>query len=47
MHHLNSDVSKSIASERMAVSVDTLEEHYDARTREEKRKAREGELMNI
>ena len=47
MHHLNSDVSKSIASERMAVSVDTLEEHYDARSREEKRKARENELRGI
>jgi len=46
-HHLNSNVSKSIASERMAVSVDTLEEHYDARSREEKRQARQGELMNL
>jgi integrase len=47
MHHLNSDVSKSIASERMAVSVDTLEEHYDARSREEKRRARQSELGNL
>lgn len=47
MHHLNSNVSKSIASERMAVSVDTLEEHYDARSREEKRQSRQGELSNL
>jgi site-specific recombinase XerD len=47
MYHLNSDVSKSIASERMAVSVDTLEEHYDARSREEKRQARQSELSNL
>ena len=46
-HHLNSKVSKSIASERMAVSVDTLEEHYDARSREEKRQARQSELTNL
>jgi site-specific recombinase XerD len=46
-HHLNSNVSKSIASERMAVSVDTLEEHYDARSREERRKARQQELSNL
>jgi site-specific recombinase XerD len=46
-HHLNSNVSKSIASERMAVSVDTLEEHYDARSREEKRQARQNELTNL
>jgi site-specific recombinase XerD len=46
-HHLNSDVSKSIASERMAVSVDTLEEHYDARSREQKRQARQSELTNL
>jgi site-specific recombinase XerD len=47
MHHLNSNVSKAIASERMAVSVDTLEEHYDARSREEKRQARRNELGNL
>ncbi|TQR22225.1 hypothetical protein C9J85_07515 [Haloferax sp. wsp5] len=46
-HDLNSNVSKSIASERMAVSADTLDEHYDARSREEKRQARQNELTNL
>lgn len=45
--HLNGDVPKEIASERMSVSVDTLEEHYDARSKEEKRLTRRGYLNNI
>jgi site-specific recombinase XerD len=45
--HLNSNVPKEIASERMSVSVDTLEEHYDARSNEEKRQNRRRYLDNI
>jgi site-specific recombinase XerD len=45
--HLNSDVPKEIASERMAVSVDTLEQHYDARTKEDKRERRKDYLGNL
>lgn len=45
--HLNADVPKEIASERMAVSVDTLEQHYDARTKEDKRKRRKDYLGNL
>lgn len=47
MHHLNSNIRKDIASERMAVSVDTLDEHYDVRSIEEKRQARRSELNNL
>ncbi|WP_079980794.1 MULTISPECIES: site-specific integrase [unclassified Haloarcula] len=45
--HLNNDIPKEIASERMSVSVDTLEEHYDARTAEEKRQNRAQYLDNL
>lgn len=45
--HLNSNVPKEIASERMSVSVDTLEEHYDARSKEQQRLNRKGYLDNI
>lgn len=45
--HLNRDVPKEIASERMSVSVDTLEEHYDARSKEEKRRNREQYLNSL
>ena len=45
--HLNADVPKEIASERMAVSTDTLEKHYDARTKEDKRNRRKDYLDNI
>jgi len=45
--HLNENVPKEIASERMSVSVDTLEQHYDARTKEEKRQAREQFLDGV
>ena len=45
--HLNGNVPKEIASERMSVSVDTLEEHYDARSNEEKRLNRKGYLNNV
>lgn len=46
-HHLDRDVPKEIASERMSVSVDTLEEHYDARTKEQKRMNRRDFLDNV
>ncbi|WP_276250334.1 tyrosine-type recombinase/integrase [Haloarcula rara] len=45
--HLNGNVPKEIASERMSVSVDTLEEHYDARTLEDRRLNRKDYLDNI
>lgn len=45
--HLNADVPKEIASERMAVSVDTLEQHYDARSKEDKRERRKDYLGNL
>lgn len=46
-HHLNEDVPVQLASERMNVSVDTLEDHYDARSEEEKRQGRHRRLKNI
>ncbi|PSP87777.1 integrase [Halobacteriales archaeon QS_4_69_34] len=45
--HLNQDVPKEVASERMAVSVKTLEQHYDARTKEDKRELRRDYLGGI
>ncbi len=45
--HLNRDVPMEIASERMNVSVDTLELHYDARSLEEKRQNRKQYLDNL
>jgi len=45
--HLNQDVPVQIASERMNVSVDTLENHYDARSEEEKRQVRRRRLQNM
>lgn len=47
VHHLNQDVPKEIASERMSVSVDTLEEHYDARSKEDRRRNRARYLDNV
>jgi integrase len=45
--HINKDVPKEIASERMSVGVNTLEQHYDARTKEDKRQNRTHYLDNI
>lgn len=45
--HLDNDVPKEIASERMSVSVDTLEKHYDARDKEQKRLNRKKHLSNL
>jgi len=39
--HLNQDVPKEIVAERANMSQETLDRHYDERTREEKRKRRE------
>lgn len=38
--HLDQGIPKEIVGERASVSVDTLEEHYDARTEEQRRKNR-------
>jgi len=46
-HHLSEDVPKEIVSERMSVSTDVLDLHYDARTKEEKRQNRERYLDDI
>lgn len=45
--HLNADVPKEIASERMAVSADTLEDHYDVRTDEQKRSRRQRYMQDL
>lgn len=46
-HHLSEDVPKEIVSERMSVSTDVLDLHYDAHTKEEKRQNRERYLDDI
>jgi len=45
--HLSKDVPKEIAADRMNVSVDVLEKHYDARTQSQKRKIRKKYLSNL
>lgn len=45
--HLNSDVPKEITADRVNVSVDVLDKHYDARSESEKRELRSGYLDNI
>ncbi|PSP37708.1 integrase [Halobacteriales archaeon QH_7_65_31] len=45
--HLNADVPKEIASDRMNVSVSVLDKHYDARTETEKRELRRDYLDNV
>lgn len=46
-HHLDSDVPKAIVSERMNVSENVLDQHYDARDKEQKRRNRERYLDSI
>ncbi|WEL26503.1 tyrosine-type recombinase/integrase [Haloferax volcanii] len=45
--HLNADVPKEITADRVNVSVNVLEKHYDARSESEKRELRRGYLGNI
>lgn len=46
-HHLSEDVPKNIVSERMDVTTEVLEQHYDARDKEEKRNNREKYLDGL
>ena len=46
-HHLDSDVPKAIISERMNVSQEALDQHYDARDKEQKRQNREKYLDGV
>jgi len=46
-YHLNQDVSKEIVSDRMNVSDEVLEKHYDERTAGERRNQRKSYLENI
>lgn len=46
-HHLDSDVPKAIVSERMNVSEKVLDQHYDARNKEQKRQNREKYLKSL
>ena len=46
-HHLSSDVPKDIVSERMDVTTEVLDKHYDARDKEEKRSNRSKYLGDL
>jgi integrase len=46
-HHLSQDVPKDICSGRMSVSPSVLDQHYDARTAEEKRRNRQEYLDQL
>lgn len=46
-HHLNTDVPKQIVSERMNVDESTLDQHYDARSKEDKRENRRKYLDSV
>jgi site-specific recombinase XerD len=46
-HHLSEDIPTKICSERMSVSPQTLDLHYDARSKEEKRQNREQYLNDL
>jgi hypothetical protein len=46
-HHLLKDVPKEIVSDRMSVSTEVLDTHYDARTIEERRQNREQYLDSV
>lgn len=46
-HHLDEDVPKAIVSERMNVSQEVLDTHYDARDKEQKRTSRKQYLDSV
>lgn len=46
-HHLRKDVPEKVVSDRMNVSQDVLDEHYDRRTEDEKTEQRRQFLTNI
>jgi len=46
-HHLRQDVPEKVVSDRMNVSQDVLDEHYDRRTEDEKTEQRRKFLSNI
>ncbi|SEW24817.1 tyrosine-type recombinase/integrase [Natrinema salifodinae] len=46
-HHLNNDFPKPLVSDRMNVSIDVIDEHYDAEDEEGKMERRRGYLDNI
>ena len=46
-HHLRQDVPEKVVSDRMNVSQDVLDEHYDRRTEDEKAEQRRQFLSNI
>lgn len=46
-HHLRQDVPEKVVSDRMNVSQDVLEDHYDRRTEDEKTEQRRQFLTNI
>ena len=45
--HLNADVPKELAADRMNVSTKVLNKHYDARSESEKRELRRAYLSNL
>jgi hypothetical protein len=46
-HHLSEDVPKEVCSDRMSVSPEVLDQHYDARDVEQKRQNREQYLDRL
>jgi hypothetical protein len=46
-HHLSEDVPEKVVGDRMNVSLDVLEKHYDRRSERQKTEQRRGYLDNI
>ena len=46
-HHRKAEIPKDVASERMNVSTEVLDKHYDRRTKEEQREARQKYLDRL